>query len=175
MPRGLPDSFLLTGALRLKRRLSRGGAGGPPGPPGKPPIGYKLVNLKLFKPVIDFELRTPFGTVGRYIHKVANRITQRARLQVGVKTGRLRASIRFRHIRRAGETAVKIGGYTHYARMHHEGTRPHIITPNKTGGNLVFMKGSRIIRTPLVNHPGTKPNRYLTDQLRPRIARRVLR
>lgn len=172
MPRGLPDSFLLTGALRLKRRLQRGGRGGPP---GRPPVAYKLVNLVLYKPIITFELRTPYGMVGRYMHRVANRITQRARNQVGVKTGRLKASIKFQHIQRAGETAVKIGAYTHYAKMHHEGTRPHVITPNRPGGQLVFVKGSRIIRTPLVNHPGTKPNRYLTDQLRPPIRRRVLR
>lgn len=175
MPRGFPDSFVLTAALRLKRRLQRGGRGGPLGAPGRPPVAYKLVNLTLYKPIVNFELRNPYGTVGRYVHKIGNRVAQRARLQVGVKTGRLKASIKFQHIQRAGEAAVKIGAYTHYAKMHHEGTRPHVITPTKPGTQLIFMKGARIIRTPLVNHPGTRPNRYLTDQLRPPARKRVLR
>ena len=173
MPRGLPDSFLLTAALRLKRRATRGR----PSRPALAPVVYRyeLRNLVLYKPILDFELRNNFGTVGRYIHKVGNRVAQRARQQVGVKTGRLKQSIKLSHVRRRGEAAVKVGGYTNYARIHHEGTRPHIITPNKPGGQLVFMKGSRIIRTPIVNHPGTRPNRYLTDQLRPSIARKILR
>lgn len=175
MPRGLPDSFAATFLLRLGRRVSRSGGGA-----GRPRLGpvvytYRLRNLVLYKPIINFELRSNFGTVGQYMHKVANRVAQRARRQVGVDTGRLRASIKFKHIRRAGEAAVKIGAYTPYARMHHEGTKPHIITPNKPGGQLVFARGSRIIRTNIVRHPGTKPNRYLTDQIRPPIVRRILR
>jgi len=174
MPKGLPDSFLLTGALRLKRRLQRAGRAGlrRGGPQA---IYYEVTNVTLYRPVINFELRSQYGTVGRYMHKVGNRIAQRARRQVGVKTGRLRSSISFKHVKIAGEAAVKIGAYTNYAKLHHEGTKPHIITPNKPGGQLVFMKGSRIVRTPIVRHPGTKPNRYLTDQLRKPIVRQILR
>lgn len=174
MPRGFPDSFALTAALRASRRIgSRGrGVGRRPGKAG---MQYTLTKLVLYKPVVQLELRSNYGMVGRYMHKVGNRVAQRARRQVGVQTGRLRASIRVSHIKLAGEAAVKIGAYTSYARMHHDGTRPHIITPNKPGGSLVFMKGSRIIRTPMVRHPGTKPNRYLTDQLRRPIVRRILR
>ena len=79
--------------------------------------------------------------------------------------------MKLRHVRVGRETAVKIGTYTEYALMHHQGTRPHIITPNKPGGNLVFMKGSRVIHTKMVMHPGTRANRYLTDQLRKQILR----
>jgi hypothetical protein len=174
MPRGFPDSFVLTAALRLSRRLRRGGATPIPRPSNRP-LAYKLVNLTLYKPVTEFMLRSHRGNVGRYMYGVGSKITVRAKNQVGVKTGRLRDSIKFSQVKKAGETAVKIGGYTHYARLHHEGTRPHIITPNKPGGQLVFVKGSRIIRTPIVRHPGTKPNRYLTDQLRPGIRRQILR
>lgn len=174
MPRGLPDSFLMTGALRLSRRIGKRGRGGRRGG-GREPLTYRLTKLSLYKPILNFELRNNYGMVGKYMHKVGNRVAQRARRQVGVKTGRLRASIRFQHIRYKGETAVKVGGYTSYALMHHQGTRPHIITPNKPGTQLVFMKGSKIIRTPMVKHPGTRANKYLTDQLRPPIVRRILR
>ena len=173
MPKGLPDSFILTGALRLSRSLKRGFPRAPS--PRNRPLGYKVVSVTLYQPLVDYMLRNSFGEVGRYVHKIANRVAQRARRQVGVKTGRLRSSIKFKHVRIAGEAAVKIGAYTHYALMHHNGTKPHIITPNKPGGQLVFLKGSRIIRTPIVRHPGTKPNRYLTDQIRPSIRRQILR
>jgi hypothetical protein len=162
MPKGFPDSFLLTSALRTKRALQRGPRVG-----SRPTvIYYKLVNLILFKPIIQFELRGKYGMVDRHLHKIGNRIQQRAKRQVKVKTGKLRASIRMRHETQRGERAVRVGAYTRYALMHHRGTRPHIITPNKPGGNLVFMRGSRIVYTKIVNHPGTRPNRYLTDQLR---------
>lgn len=172
MPRGLPDSFLLTGALRLSRRISRRGRGGRPSL--RPELYvYKLQKLVLYKPIVNFELRNMYGTVGRYIRKVGQRAANRARRQVGVKTGALKASIRMQVIRRRGEVAVKIGGYTDYALLHHQGSRPHIIEPNKPGGQLVFFKGSRLVRTPIVHHPGTKPNRYLTDQLRPSLLRGI--
>ena len=174
MPKGFPDSFALTAALRASRRIASRGRGGG-GRPGKAGLHYTLTNLILYKPVLQVELRSRSGMVGRFMSRVGNRVAQRARRQVGVKTGRLRASIRFSHVKLAGEAAVKIGAYTPYARMHHDGTRAHIITPNKPGGSLVFMKGSRIVRTPIVRHPGTKPNRYLTDQLRRPIARKILR
>jgi len=173
MPKGFPDSFILTGALRVGRRIRRAGAGRG-GPKLRPVLySYRLQNLVLYKPIINFELRTMYGTVGRYIRKVGQRVSRRARAQVGVQTGRLKASIRMKVIRRKGEIAVKIGGYTDYALMHHQGTRPHVITPKKAGTQLVFMKGTRLIRTPMVMHPGTKPNRYLTDQLRPSLLRGI--
>lgn len=173
MPRGLPDSFLLTGALRLSRRIRRAGRGR--GRPALRPvlISYRLQNLVLYKPILNFELRNMYGTVGRYIRKVGQRVANRARRQVGVRTGALKASIRMQVIRRRGEVAVKIGGYTDYALLHHEGSRPHIIQATKPGSQLVFFKGSRLIRTPIVNHPGTKPNRYLTNQLRPSLLRGI--
>ena len=162
MTRGLPDSFLLTSALKFRNDLRRGFR-----PRTRPTvITYKLVNLVLYKPIIQFELRGRNGMVDKHLHRIGNRIQQRAKLQVKVRTGKLRASIRMRHETQRGERAVRVGAYTSYALIHHQGTRPHIITPNKPGGNLVFMRGSRVIHTKLVNHPGTRPNRYLTDQLR---------
>jgi hypothetical protein len=62
--------------------------------------------------------------------------------------------------------AIKVGSRLSYAYMHHEGTKPHVITPNPPNTVLVFGKGSRVIHTKMVKHPGTKPNRYLSDQLR---------
>jgi len=59
---------------------------------------------------------------------------------------------------------LKIGSGSKIAYLHHEGTRPHLIKP-KNAPALVFMSKGRVIRTQLVRHPGTKPNKYLSDQL----------
>lgn len=169
MPRGFPDSFALTAALRASRRIARAGRGGG----GSRPTYYQITKVVFYKPIMQFEFRTMYGMVGRYIRKVGQRVAWGARKQVGVKTGKLKASIRMQTVKRRGEIAVKIGGYTSYAKLHHEGSRPHVITPNKPGTQLVFMKGAKLIRTPIVMHPGTKPNRYLTDQLRPSLLRGI--
>ena len=129
-------------------------------------VSIRFEKLVVYKPILEFELNHSYGTVGRHLHRTANKITQLARLQVGKKTGRLMRSIKFEHLaKNALGPGVKVGAYTHYALLHHRGTKPHIITPNKPGGTLVFRSGSKIVRTPMVRHPGTRPNRYLTDPM----------
>jgi len=146
-------------------RSGRGGGRIRPSAPGS--MSVSSVKLVLYKPIINFELNSNFGMVGRHLHRTGNRISQLAKLQVGKKTGRLARSIKFEHIARNPlGPGIKVGGYTPYALLHHQGTRPHLIVPNKPGGNLVFMKGSRIVHTKIVRHPGTRPNRYLTDSVR---------
>ena len=130
-------------------------------------VSIKLEKLVIYRPILEFELNHRHGTVGRHLHKTANKITQLAKLQVGKKTGRLMNSIQFEHMaKNALGPGIKVGAYTDYALLHHRGTKPHIITPNKPGGTLVFRSGSRIVRTPIVRHPGTRPNHYLTDPMR---------
>jgi hypothetical protein len=59
---------------------------------------------------------------------------------------------------------VWIGSTVEYALAHHEGTKPHIIRPDRAKA-LRFTSGSRIIYSRAVKHPGTRANRYLKDQL----------
>ena len=169
MPRGLPDSFTLTAIRRLSRRLRRAGKS-PVG--GRRPIYYRLVNLTLYKPILNFELRHMYGMVGQHMRKLGHKVAWRARAQVGVQTGALKSSIKMKVHQRVGGVRITVGGYTPYALMHHQGTRPHWIIARKAP-NLVFMRKGRLIRTPIVIHPGTRPNRYLTDQLRPGVFRQV--
>lgn len=161
----IPDSPWIYYAGKAYRKVNRSGSGSRiriPNPVSKG-VSLSFSKLVIYKPILNFELNNNYGMVGRHLHRTANRITQLARLQVGKKTGKLRASIRFKHIARSPlGPRVKVGGYTRYALMHHEGTKPHIIKSNKPGGNLIFMKGSRVIVTKVVRHPGTRPNRYLT-------------
>ena len=88
-----------------------------------------------------------------------------ARAQVGVRTGALRASIHMRHMRDTRGQYVKIGSPLNYALIHHEGSKPHLIKPNKAHVLRYVSKG-RVMYAHAVMHPGTKPNRYLTDNLR---------
>jgi hypothetical protein len=70
-----------------------------------------------------------------------------------------------KHLANANGQYLWIGSNKNYAYIHHEGTRPHIITPTKAKA-LRFTSGRRVIYTRMVKHPGTKPNRYLSNQLR---------
>jgi hypothetical protein len=58
-----------------------------------------------------------------------------------------------------------VGSSVSYALIHHNGSRPHVILPVRAK-SLVFTSKGRLVVTNRVNHPGTKPNRYLTDNLR---------
>jgi len=114
---------------------------------------------------LDFLLNSPEGDVGKYLAKKSRLITAAAKAQVGVRTGALRSSIHMRHLRDSRGQYVKIGSNLDYALLHHQGTKPHVIRPDRAKV-LRFVRGSRIIYTTSVMHPGTKANRYLSDNLK---------
>ncbi|NBR25659.1 MAG: hypothetical protein EBU08_18135 [Micrococcales bacterium] len=119
----------------------------------------------VFRPrAMDHLLNDPYGPVGRYLFARGRAIMAGAKNQVGVKTGRLKASIHMRQERAPFGQVLRVGSPLSYALMHHEGTRPHIITPDRAKV-LRFTSGGRVIYTHAVKHPGTRPNRYLTDHL----------
>ena len=118
-----------------------------------------------YKPGMDQLLRSPQGAVGKDLRKRGLRVQAGAKAQVGVRTGALRASIHMRHANDTRGQYVKIGSNLSYARAHHDGASPHIIKPNRKQV-LRFATKGQIIFAHVVKHPGTKPNRYLTDNLR---------
>lgn len=124
-----------------------------------------MARVVIRKAELDFVLNNPSGMVGRYIAKKGREVEIAAKAQVGVRTGALRASIHMRHLRDSRGQFVRIGSPLNYALMHHEGTKPHLITPNRAQV-LRFVKGSRVVYAHAVMHPGTKPNKFLTDNLR---------
>lgn len=129
-------------------------------------FSIKFHKLIIYKPILDHMLNSPGGMVGRHLGKIGNNIAHQARLQVGKKSGRLVRTIRSEHVmRNVLGPGVKVGAYTSYALLHHQGTRPHLILPRRPGGALVFTRGVRIVHTRFVRHPGTKANRYLTDPM----------
>lgn len=108
--------------------------------------------------------RDPNGEVGRYLEKRAALLRRLARAQVGVKTGRLKQSIQYRIVRQGSGLVAIIGSDNKIALMHHNGTKPHIILPRRAKTLRFFSRG-RIVYAQIVHHPGTKHNRYLTDNL----------
>lgn len=114
---------------------------------------------------IDLFLRDPKLPVGVFLRNKGRRILARARRLVGVRTGALRSSLHMRHYRDPRGQYIKIGSNLRHAYLHHEGSRPHLIKPDKKQV-LRFQSKGQIVMTHLVRHPGTKPNPYLTRALR---------
>jgi hypothetical protein len=123
------------------------------------------VEVVFREPVLDRYLNSPSGQVGRYMSRRGSLVVAAAKRQVGVRTGALRASIHMRHSRDTRGQFVRIGSPLRYARVHHEGSRPHIIKPNSQQV-LRFVSKGQIIFAHAVKHPGTKANKYLTDNIR---------
>jgi hypothetical protein len=114
---------------------------------------------------MEYLLRSPNGPVGKDLRQRGIRVLTGAKAQVGVRTGALRASLHMRHFSDTRGQYVRVGSNLNYARLHHDGSIPHIIKPNRKH-TLKFQTKGQIIFAHVVKHPGTKPNRYLTDNLR---------
>jgi hypothetical protein len=127
-------------------------------------VTFTYQKLILYRPVLDHVLNDPEGDVGSYMKRRGRFIVLAAKKQVGVDTGLLRASIKMLHYRGISGQYLWIGSNDSIALLHHNGSRPHTIVP-RTASHLRFSSGGRIIYTKLVHHPGTRPNRYLSDNL----------
>jgi hypothetical protein len=113
------------------------------------------------------------GEVGRDLSNRATRDQLAARRPEGKDTHMLERSIVKRWDRgrvgtgagRRGDLVAIVGSDRWYALLHHEGTRPHVIQPKNPMGVLRFVKDGRVVFARVVHHPGTRPNRYLSDNL----------
>lgn len=121
--------------------------------------------LRLDDAALDHMLKGSTGEVGRFLHRKGAEMVAGAKADVGVRTGRLQASIS------ASQRRVAVGqrltitagsksappGVVGYSVLHHQGTHPHRISiKTMTKGGKVSVKR--------VQHPGTRANRYLTKQ-----------
>lgn len=125
-----------------------------------------MANVTFYPEALHAELNTNKGGLWRWLNKKGERAVLGAKSKVGVRTGTLQRSIRMRHLGNATGQYVWIGSDRMHALIHHEGTRPHTISPNPPKKLLRFNKGGAVIYSQKVNHPGSKPNHYLTSQLR---------
>lgn len=110
-------------------------------------------------------LRGPGGPVYREIERRTRRANTFAKAQVGKDTRELYRSISYRIAAGSGNVVGVVSANNKIALMHHNGTRPHIIAARRAQ-TLRFKSRGKIVYAKIVRHPGTKPNRYLTDSLR---------
>lgn len=100
--------------------------------------------------------------IGVWLRRKGAEMVSAAKRKVGKDTGRLRQSISSNYKKRGPVGVLTITANAPYAKDHHEGTRRHVIMP-KRAQMLRFSKGNRIVYSRKVEHPGTKPNHFLTD------------
>lgn len=160
---GLPDSIAGYYALKYSRSFKRLNSVRPRA--GVVSFSFSITRVDIYEAKLRAELQTPAGGLWKYLEAQGAKAVAAAKRQVGVKTGALKRSIHMKHLANATGQYLWIGSNKNYAYIHHEGTRPHIITPVKATA-LRFTSGRRVIYTRLVKHPGTRPNRFLSDQLK---------
>lgn len=113
----------------------------------------------------DDMTKNPNGLIGKYFKRKGELLQQLAKQQVGKKSRALEYSIRNTMFYGATGFIVRVGSSNPIARLHHDGTKPHTILP-KSAKTLRFNSHGKIVYAKVVHHPGTRPNRYLTDNLR---------
>jgi len=110
-------------------------------------------------------LRGPQGPLVRNLFERGERVRVRAKELVGKDTHKLEHSI----VKRMGEDAsgpfCLVGSEEPHAELHHDGTRPHEIVPRRARVLRFPASGGGYVFAMRVNHPGTKPNPYLTNAL----------
>jgi hypothetical protein len=77
-----------------------------------------------------------------------------------VKTGYLASTV----YKQVSDNGGVVGVAASYARVVVEGSAPHEIRP-ANGGVLAFMIAGKMVFTPIVHHPGTKPNPFMQNAL----------
>lgn len=113
-------------------------------------------------------IRDGNGPVFLEMVKRGERVKAEAKRRVGKQTHNLENRIVKRVVEVDGLPAIAVGWVgVPYGILHHEGTRPHTIRARKAKVLKFYSaRAGKTIYTKQVNHPGTKPNRFLTDALR---------
>lgn len=118
------------------------------------------------QPGFDQVFRSRDGVVGHDLSNRATRVQIAGKAQAGVKSGRLRSDITKNWVRGTRDRmTIRVGSSVAHSYMHHEGTRPHVIRPKNARALRWVAQDGSIVFARSVQHPGTRPNRFLTDSL----------
>lgn len=118
----------------------------------KDPVGWKEFTASKKSPIY------------RDIDARGRRLQTLAVAQVGKRTNRLASSIHTRTTVDLLGIVSTTGSDDPISLIHHDGTRAHVIRPRRAKV-LRFVQNGRVRYAHRVWHPGTRPNRYLTDNL----------
>ena len=95
--------------------------------------------------VLNFIAKSPNGPVGLDLIKRAKKVQRHAKMQVPIRTGRLKRSIKvYKHERYVDGQGLRVGTSVPYAKYVHDGTKPHLILPNSKRA-LKFTKKGQVI------------------------------
>lgn len=138
------------------------------------------MGFKPYQTELDRVLRAPGGPVGRHVNLVARAVAAEA-ARIAVERGLVRSTRYARGFKVEVTPDPQSGFYftvvnrvtgqkprrgESYASVIEHGSRPHAIRPRKASGWLIFrMPDGRMIKTKLVNHPGTQPQHVMRDAL----------
>lgn len=118
--------------------------------------------------VIRSTFRDKDGPVGRELDRASLLVLNRARTLVGVRSGRLLASLRrdegIGPVGRYVDVTAGVRGITTYLGYHHDGTPPHIIRARRRK-SLRFIWHGQLVYAKRVRHPGTRGTFFLTRAL----------
>lgn len=119
------------------------------------------------QPGFDEVFKSRNGVVGRDLQRRANRVRNAAVVQAGRKTGALKADIKVKWNTPSpsGDLRMQVGSDVRHAQDHHDGTRPHVIRARNAKALRFINSAGEVVFAQSVHHPGTRPNRYLTDNL----------
>ncbi len=127
-----------------------------------------MIDYKVYTQVnqrgIDHTFHHPAGPLARHLHKIGRRMVTAAQGQVGKATLSLMNSIHYNVDMVRGFPKLTVSADDPIALIHHEGTRPHAIAA-RNSQVLRYSANGRINYARTVMHPGTPPNRYLSDNL----------
>lgn len=98
------------------------------------------------------------------MHRLGRRFVVAAKGQVGKETMALANSIGYNVDMIVGRPKLTVFADNEIAYVHHEGSRPHAIAA-RNGQALRFSASGRMVYARSVLHPGTRPNRFLSDNL----------
>lgn len=103
------------------------------------------------------------GPYGRSFERLAKECTWRSKQIANRRTGVMASSIHYDKSSWHKGLVFHVGSPIYYSLYVHEGTKPHEIRA-KYAPMLVFFwpKVGRVVHFKKVNHPGTRPYRFLT-------------
>lgn len=120
--------------------------------------------FRLDQAAIDRLVASRDGPVGRMMAGFAGLATQEVRSvadeRVRRRTGQYVAGIGSRFI---DETTVRVEATASHSLVLEQGSRPHVITPRRPGGVLVFHVNGRKVFARKVHHPGTPAYNIVRD------------
>jgi hypothetical protein len=124
------------------------------------------VTVVMDKPAVDL-FRGWTGPLGMSFERLARETVYRQRTTANRRTGAMIAGLHYTRGRYATGIGFDAGSNAPYALFVDQGTRPHVITPRKPGGLLVFYwpKVGHMVFLRSVKHPGNRAYQFLMKGL----------